>query len=299
MKAIVDDSLENIIFVQQKEIIFFENFLASKNIKWNKEYKENGIIVLSKSLVGYISTPIRKINLSPKFREVSMEHILRLYYYVYGYNSNEDDEMLDMNNSTQFTNLIEKFINLLTDNISIGILREYKTKYTNINHIRGNVNYRNTYINSILQKKNPVDTSVSILSLDNYINMIIVGALKKISEISKYSSVSTEILSYFDDISIINTTAQELLENIVFNSNTKRYEQIVIFGSMIYDNLFFDSSFGSSGGESFIINYDLLFEKFIQKILVEQTELREFFTWNSPMQFAQVYSNDILIQFCG
>lgn len=288
-----ESSFENIILVQKEEVSFFEKFLDSKKIIWNEEQKDNGILVLSKSLVGYISTPLRKINLKPKYREVSLEHVLRLYYFVYGYSSNEDDAMLDMNTSTQFTNLIPKFINLLTDNISIGILQDYNFHYDHLRYIRGNVNYKQTYINSISKKKYPVYTNHSSLSLDNSINKIIVAALRKISEISNFFSISNEILSYFDNISNISTTAQEIFETIEFNSNTKRYEKVTLLGAMIYDNLFFDSSLGHSGGESFIVNYDILFEKFVRKILVTMTKQHDFSVWQAGKIFANIHLDSI------
>ena len=43
------------------------------------------------------------------------------------------------------------------------------------------------------------------------------------------------------------------------------------------------------GTDSFLINFDMLFEDFVAKILKEIPEKREFTTWSAKKRFADVY----------
>ncbi|CAK1254770.1 hypothetical protein LMG30237_ALEAABJJ_01600 [Fructobacillus tropaeoli] len=60
---------------------------------------------------------------------------------------------------------------------------------------------------------------------------------------------------------------------------------------MIIDNLFIDSKLGMNGGESFLQNFDILFEQFIRKIL-SQTPNREYKTWKQSSIFGTVYEKN-------
>ena len=80
-----ENAEQNIILILEGEYTFFEEFTRKNGINWSYEEKKNNILPLSKSYVGYITTPKRIITLKPKYSEIGFEHIIRLYLYVYGY----------------------------------------------------------------------------------------------------------------------------------------------------------------------------------------------------------------------
>ena len=62
---IMESAEQNIITVQPEEMAFFEEFTKKYAISWTREEKLNNILPLSKSYVGYITTPTRVISLNP------------------------------------------------------------------------------------------------------------------------------------------------------------------------------------------------------------------------------------------
>lgn len=282
---------QNLIYVYPEEEEFFIKFLEDKGIFWSDEQKEASVISLSKSLTGYIKTPLRKINIDPKYKEINISHILRLYNYVYSYDGIQDDALLDISDSTKSENIVGSFLRKLRENISIGILQDYFPMEQRTNFLKGNVNYITTYQNILKQKKQPVQTRVYNLTPNVNINHLIVGALKKISKSGENSSEAFELLGYFDDVLAITENASEFLNNINFNSKNSRYKKVASDAAMIIDSLYYDSLKGEAGGESFLINFDMLFEKFIKKILFEETKTKDFSDWKQTKLLGTEYLN--------
>ena len=298
----------HLIYIHEEEIDFFERFVRVHNIDWPKDQKENLVLAISKSLVGYIVTPLRKINLSPKYKEIGFEHIFRMYLYVYGYQSTDSSHVLDVTSSSKSIDVIEMFLNHLIKNIKIGIIQEYIETNTITTTIKGKVQYTQTYVNSLCCKRKPVVTKVHRLSLNNKINYLIVAALLKIRHIKNYSSKANELLMYFKNVNPNILSGKEALKNIIFNTNTIRYQQTLVYASMIIDQMDYDDLGNTVGTESFILNFDKLFEDFVVKILKEQPKERNFTVWNYPKKFAEVslwgavkgsrhYLPDILYKF--
>ena len=65
---IFDTGSQNLITIFDGEVDYFEKFVKKYNIVWKTEDKLKQILPISKSYVGYIVTPIRRINLSPKYK---------------------------------------------------------------------------------------------------------------------------------------------------------------------------------------------------------------------------------------
>lgn len=284
-----------IISIYPEEEAFFEEFLTKQQIHWAAEHKESNIVVLSKALTGYIHTPQRKIEILPKYREVSIQHILRLYNYVYSYKGVQDDELLDISESNRADNLIETFLTRLEANISIGLLQEYRLKAEQQSYLKGRVDFVRTYSNMIRQKKHPVVTDIHRLSLNIDINQLIVGALLVISKTKQHGGRAQDLLGYFDEVEPIQENAGVFLEEIHFNSKNSRYQKIASEAAMIIDALYYDDKKGAAGGESFLMNFDRLFEDFIAKILVEETPKREFITLSKPLTLGTMDFNGLLV----
>ncbi|WP_100404239.1 5-methylcytosine restriction system specificity protein McrC [Bacillus solitudinis] len=295
MEEIINAEGQKLINVFPDEIEFFTNFLEKKGITWSHEQKEASVVALSKSLTGYIKTPRRTIDIEPKYKEIKIVHILRLYNYVYSYRDVQDDELLDINKSSQSQNIVNSFLRKLQENISIGILQDYFPSEQKTKYLKGNVDYVSTYKNLMKLKKYPVKTEVYILSPNVDINRLIVGALQIISQSGQNSSQAMELLGYFTNVVPISENASEFLQNIHFNSKNIRYKKIASDAAMIIDSLYYDGLKGNVGGESFLINFDMLFEKFVRKILLEETNERNFSIWKELKLFGKEYLNGSVV----
>lgn len=293
MNGFLDIADQNIINVYEEEEDFFERFTRKYGIVWRAEDRYNRILSLSKSYVGYIVTPKRKINLGPKYREISFEHIFRMYLYVYGYKSSDSSGVLDVSKTNNEIDVAKLFFDSLQKNIQTGILQTYARRRVNSRSLKGIVNFPKTYVNQLKGKQKPVDSVVSELSLDNQENRLIVAALSKLLHVKNYTSQSLQLLMYFKDVPNDIKNGASTFEKIVFNSNTSRYRQTLLYAAMIIDELDYDDIGNSVGTESFLINFDRLFEDFVAKILKDIPQKREFLTWRDSKKYADVLSNGI------
>lgn len=285
---IMESAEQNIITVQPEEIAFFEEFTKKYAISWTREEKLNNILPLSKSYVGYITTPTRIISLNPKYHEIGFEHIIRIYLYVYGYRPTDSAAILDVSESETSADVASMFIKNLKRNIQEGIIRSYQKTDIRSESLQGKVNYTRTYTNVLTGKGKPVMSRVSKLSIKNNINSLILSALEKLKHTDEYFSDAAQLEMYFygADRNVQNGSA--LLQEITFNSNTARYRRTLTYAAMIIDQLTYSDKGSSVGTDSFLINFDRLFEDFVAKVLKEIPEKREFTTWSAKKRFADV-----------
>lgn len=279
---------QNIITVQSEEVSFFDEFTKKNGISWTNEERKNLILPLSKSYVGYINTPIRVISLNPKYHEIGFEHIIRIYLYVYGYRPTDNSAILDVSEAEASANVASLFIKNLKKNIQEGIIRTYKKSEIRSESVNGKVDYTKTYKNVFVGKRKPVICKVSRLSEDNSINSLIVTALEKLKHTNDYFSEATKLAMYFHGAKGNVKNGSALLQSIKFNSNTARYRKTLTYAAMIVDKLTYSDKGSSVGTDSFLINFDKLFEDFVAKVLKEVPEKREFTTWSSKKKFADV-----------
>src|SRR5699024_7459296 len=97
---------------------------------------------------------------------------------------------------------------------------------------------------------------------------------------------------YFVNVYPNDKNDSEFLQNIHCNCNISRYRHTLIYASMIIDQLDYEDVGHTIGTESFIINFDRLFEDFVIKILKETPDKREFFTWENSKKFADILKSD-------
>ena len=168
----IETAGQTIINVLDEEFSYFEQFVHKNNIRWAREEKNNSILTISQSYVGYLVTPVRKINLEPKYNEIGFEHIFRMYLYVYGYRTSDSSSVLDISEAQNEVDVAELFLENLQKNIQLGIIQSYRISNEKLGTIKGNVHYPSTYKNYLLNKKKYVDTKVSRLSLNNDINRL-------------------------------------------------------------------------------------------------------------------------------
>lgn len=291
MAQINETAEQNIIAVKDGEYSFFDNFTKKYGIAWSYEEKKNNILPLSKSYVGYITTPVRTLSLKPKYSEIGFEHIIRLYLYVYGYRPTDSATILDVSDSETSADVADMFIKNLKRNVQEGIIRSYERENILAKSIKGRVNYTKTFKNVMLRRRKFVDTRVSSLSLRNDYNNLILTALKKLQHMKNYSSDATELSMYFEGADASVKNGSILLEKINFNSNTARYRRTLTYAAMIIDQLSYSDQGSAVGTDSFLINFDRLFEDFVAKVLKEVPEKKEFTTWANKKRFADVINS--------
>jgi 5-methylcytosine-specific restriction enzyme subunit McrC len=308
MSVISENAEQNIITIQEGEYTFFEDFTKKYGIAWSYEEKKNSILPLSKSYVGYITTPVRVLSLKPKYKEIGFEHIIRMYLYVYGYRPTDNAAILDVSEAETSADVAETFIKNLRRNIQEGIIRTYDRCHINSTVLKGRVDYTKTYMGAMMQKRKYVTSRVSTLSLNNAYNNLILSALTKLQHVRKFTSTATELSMYFDGAVPNIKDGSAVLGSINFNSNTLRYRRTLTYAAMIIDQLSYSDKGSAVGTDSFLINFDRLFEDFVAKVLKEIPERKEFSTWSNKKKFADVinttgayeereYQPDIVFRF--
>ena len=295
MNEILDIAEYHVIKVLDAEEDFFEKFTKKYNIPWKTEDRVNKIFPISKSYVGYIVTPLRKINLLPKYREVKFEHIFRMYLYVYNYKTSDSSNILDVSSTDSDIDISKLFFDSLQKNIQSGIIQQYSRYPMYTRSLKGTVNFTKTFFNHLKGKKKPVQSKSFKLSLNNIYNYLIVSALKKLQHVKSYSILSTSLLMYFKDVEGNIENGSEAFKSIIFNTNTSRYRQTLLYAAMIIDNLDYDDVGNSVGGDSFLVNFDRLFEDFVAKVLKTIPENRDFSTWDDSKKYADIISQGISI----
>lgn len=304
----VENSIENqqIINVLPEEKKFFKKFVKKHGIRWDYSQQENNILVLSASLVGFINTPYRQITLSPKYSELTFKHVLRLYLYVYSYNQNSSSQLLDVSDTDTSFNLADQFFSSLEENIHKGIDRQYVIKESTSKAVKGRLRANQTLMNLRMFKERPISSNTFKLSMNTPINKIIVGALLKLYHVDAYKSKSLYFMDLFDSVTRpVTKNGDKAFRDINFNSNNEYYRKTLSLAAMIIDDYEYEDFGDDKGTDSFLINFDALYEDFVIKVLSESSVNLGFSIWEKMELFASlkntnqsiVYKPDILFKY--
>lgn len=133
------------------------------------------------------------------------------------------------------------------------------------------------------------------MSVNNDYNSLILTALRKLRHTREFASPAMELSMYFEGAKDNIVEGNVILESINFNSNTARYRRTLTYAAMIIDQMSYSDKGSAVGTDSFIINFDRLFEDFLAKVLKEVPEQRDFCTWESKKKFAEVLSTTGII----
>ncbi|MBC8631526.1 hypothetical protein H8697_07370 [[Eubacterium] tenue] len=277
------------IYIYEEEIEFILKVLENKGIDIECFDRSQNILNLNKSYVGYIKTNKRIIELTPKHESITLNHIIRMYYFVYGTFKNFEDPIFDLNSSENYINIIDMFINELKTIKRKGLSTEYISNKECSNYIRGSVDYVNSYKNIIILKNNPFENYIDELTVDNILNRTLKKAFKKVCNVKTDIDDLRNIKKIFSNVNDLE--AKE--KNVYFSSKNYYCKNAYFLAKLILEESYFDNS-GDIGGESFLINYDLLFENFIKKILFKVSKDTRFIEWNGKQVYGQWERNDKL-----
>lgn len=272
------------IYIYDEEVPFILNTLSNKNISLDCFDKKQNILTLNQSYVGYIKTNKRIIELQPKNDKITLNHIIRMYYFVHGNFKNFEDSIFDIDNTENYKNVIDLFIKELLVIRGKGLATEYISKIENSNYAIGTVNYTKSYKNMIVFKDNPFECSIDELTLNTTLNKTLKAAFKKILKIKHNNPEINTLRGLFSGIN--NLAKNKSNEVVGFSSKNYYCKNAYFLAKLILDESYFDNN-GNVGGECFLINSDLLFEEFIKKILFKISNDVKFMEWNSKKVYGE------------
>lgn len=275
------------IYIYDDELDFIERVLKAKGIDLNSLDRTQNILTLSQRYVGYIKTNRRIIELVPKHDDLTLKHVMRIYYFVYGNFRNFEDEIFDLSSSVSYENIISMFLNELKDIKRKGLPTDYVSRQELSKYIRGSVNFVESYKNIRRMHEHPFVCEVDELSLNTELNRILKAALKKVSNIKKYSSDARLLKNMFKAVDDIAYKGES--KSITFDSKNFYCKNAYFLAKLILDESYLDST-GVTGGECFLIDFDALFEEFIKKILFHVSNDIRFTQWNKDKEYGMYAS---------
>lgn len=245
------------------------------------DFKQN-IVVFPQAYVGYLSLPERKIIINSKHNGIAFKHILRIYYFLYSFDSSDlDDPIYDLDSGNSY-DIVQSFIRELDKVLKRGLPTEYKVHQDTLQYLRGNINLLGTHINSRLHKKEVFDCEYDELSYNIPINQVIYKALLKINQMGNYDSKTLLNKKFFQYIE----NPQYIPKNIQLNTNTKYCKKVLTLAYMILSDLNISDYGSSSYGQNFLINFDKVFEDFVKKILMVYANDYNFTYWDESKNYA-------------
>lgn len=285
------------IYIYSDELDFIEGALKEKGMDLDCLDKRQNILTLNQRYVGYIKTNRRIIELAPKQDSLTLNHVMRIYYFVYGNFRNFQDEIFDLNSSSNYKNVIDMFLSELKSIKRKGLPTAYIEKEKRSKYIRGSINYVESYKNIIKMYETPFLCKVDELSMNTELNKILKAALTKVSKLKKFEHDVRLLKNMFSTVVDINYRGETDL--VTFNSKNFYCKNAYFFAKLILDESYFDGT-GMDGGECFLINFDELFEGFIKKILFYVSKDIRFIQLSKDIEYgmynsiAKSYRPDIL-----
>ncbi|MEK4654396.1 5-methylcytosine restriction system specificity protein McrC [Niallia sp. FSL W8-0954] len=264
------------ISIFEDEINVLESMLKAKGINPDSLDKEQRILNLSQRYVGYIKTPRRMIELLPKHDKLGMKHIFRMYYFVNGHFNNLQDKVFDLSRSSQYVNIIDLFLNDLDKILRHGLPTEYIEVVEESRYIRGSVDYVPSYKNVMLLKEEPFLSQYDEVSLQTPLNKTLKFALNKVKRIDEYRH---KLQKYERALQSISNDYNEQRDSKIVFSNKNNYCKDAYFYAILIIKEYYFENLGDKNGECFLIDFDLLYEQFVKKILFNYTNDTKFQDW--------------------
>jgi 5-methylcytosine-specific restriction enzyme subunit McrC len=264
------------ISIFDDELSVIESILKARGISLDCFDKEQKILNLNQKYVGYIKTPRRTIELLPKHEKINMKHIFRMYYFVHGHFHNLQDKVFDLSRSSQYINVIDLFLNELEKVLRRGLPTEYIEKKEESKFLRGSIDYIPSFKNIMLLKEEPFLCSYDELSLQTPLNKTLKYALKKVKKIDGYRNKVQKYERALQSIS--NDYNKQVDSKVIFNNKNNYCKDAFFYANLIINEYYYEN-LGNENGECFLIDFDLLFEQFVKKILFEFSGDGKFQEW--------------------
>ena len=166
------------IYPEEEEILY--KILNTNNIKISNFNSNQKILTLPQKYIGIIGFPQRTIIIKPKEDELTLNHILRLYYFIYSFSNADLNIPLFNIDGTQgnLLNVVDLFLEELIKIVHKGLPLSYKELENNMSYARGHINIVKTKRNILLDQPDVFHCNYDTLSMDTEINRVFAAALK-------------------------------------------------------------------------------------------------------------------------
>lgn len=179
-----------------------------------------------------------------------------------------------INSKIQNYNLLEllanKYINSLLKEMNRGIYFEYVNEEENLNVIRGKILF-NEHVKHNYANKVKAFCKYNEYSADNTLNQILklacIRILNKVYN-NKITNKTKKAIFDLSNVSITNIN-KEMLERFKLTRRNKRFSQCLELARFILLNLANESTLGKSNGFSMLFEMNILYEKYIGKLVKE------------------------------
>lgn len=245
-----------------------------EEIKKKKIFKWSYNTVSPQQWIGVIWLNDISIEIIPKISDdynqsSIMESLISMLNMVYDVKiQNKITAKLGSKESGIIEILISLFLKELDFQYNKGIYKEYIKVEKNLYSMKGKIDF-NKNINKNLFSPHRFYCKYSALSNNNIVNQVIKSTLIYIDKLTndrfnkgliKKLIYSLENVDYYRDIS-------EEIKNIKFNRQSERFRDIINYCKMFWDGFGASITTGECKVESFLIDMNDLFEKYIYKTL--------------------------------
>lgn len=275
-----------LISLKPEEIPAVLNILKNKGMSWDSLDTNQHILKLPQQYVGYIGLPSRRLIIRPKHHNITISHILRIYYFLYSAEySDLDTPMYDVDTGNDI-NLAKMYVSELMDIVHRGIPVEYTECTEDLNFIRGNLHTVPSKMNMLLKKVNAFNCTYDDLTKNIPINKVLLAAAKKIDSCTKSADL-TYAIRQFGNVDYSNYPS-----NAKTTRNTSYCKKAITLAYMILNDLTISTDGTTSYGESLLINFDKMFEDFVKKVLMEYSSVGNFCYWHESKVYGRTDNLD-------
>lgn len=269
------------IKINNNEVKILKNIERKLKMNLSINFNEDISTFTPNGNVGTVVLGKRKIIISPRHRAFDFDVILKMWHYVNFGNIDIPDIPLIELGSTKldFSSLVTDMFLAELDKLT-NLRGMYKEFEENLNYFKGSIKYPDNYIKNlrIIPK---FFCKFDNFTLDNPMNQMIFQALYKINRLSideNKRQIVTKHLQRFALISRTNISFNEYTINKVISDTkssnlNKHYRFILTLAKIILLDLEISETGIGGLSQIFLVNYDLLFQEFIFKILKSFTSL--------------------------
>jgi len=270
--------------------------LNYKNM-WNKNAlniaKSRGTVTFQSEVVGIIRLKEKTIIIAPSLPGVFFDYVLRMWLFVnLRYKKFEIPRQYSLSATSFGPDISEIFVNELTLLTQKGLSGDYIEINRNAKYVRGKINYKNYFI---LRPHGLLNCTMDEFSLDHKLNQLIYHCLLKVRHLSNDNKILNRIsylLNFFKNLTYFPHFSVQEIDSIQLNRETSYYEKVLELCKIILKNLTISILGYNLEGYSFLVDFNLLFEDFIKKVLFTHSRENEFSSWKDFKVFGRYKAHD-------
>lgn len=221
--------------------------------------------------VGNITLPNHRIIIVPKIGTMNFSYIVSS---VYGFNFRKEDFLYrKLREQTMFEQLINNLLSRIEELCRKGISKFYYDMEENLPYVKGKVLIKKNLAQNLILK-NHIYCSYSDYGPDNIENQILKYTLYFLSKIKIQDAALIRktklLLHYFESVSLVSSFSYSF-PRIVYSRLTQHYEPIINLCRLLLRRSSLNlGTAGDTTFSSFLIDMNVLFEKFISGLLTSK-----------------------------